>query len=484
MDSLLYPVFTERLASFTARENGPGWQKFCFSGITEIDEPFTDSIVIFMSSQSVFPLCTPSLFTYNATDHINCSITPEPSHTYQHDIYHSELYYAIETDGIISGRISRRAPDPMGEISGIATSDCSNPTRNCICPGDTLTVFSDIYGDTLLCPFNGSELIISVWPQSNTIIKDITTGIVYNGIDGVYLSRNFPLSGHFANLSLDFVVLSCASGSLPALYIAESLYNASSCEGFEPVLIPVYACSLSGIFFEKRANRTTAMPNDTITYTLSITNTGSYPFVNDMWVMDSVSNGFYGYFATASPEPSFIGRDRIEWLLAPLDGGESIELTCNYVVNNEDSFPACGRNYTLSNNATVQAYTEGGFGINASDSTRVILDVQCFCLFDIDRNSFSPYKNESVNIRIMTQHSRIVNLDIYNISGRRIAVLGNISVPGGREWGYTEWDGRDDDGNIVVSGTYYISIRDQFEKSAKESKSYDCGYKSIRVYNK
>jgi len=72
--------------------------------------------------------------------------------------------------------------------------------------------------------------------------------------------------------------------------------------------------------------------------------------------------------------------------------------------------------------------------------------------FRVFPNPFNP----STQIHFTLTASRQVNLDIFDLLGRRIAVLANRHFESG-EHTFT-WYGRDDDGHLVPSGTYLIRM--------------------------
>lgn len=70
-------------------------------------------------------------------------------------------------------------------------------------------------------------------------------------------------------------------------------------------------------------------------------------------------------------------------------------------------------------------------------------------------NSPNPFRG-TTTIRYTVGHSSPVHLQLYDVSGRRIATLSNTShVPGHYR---VIWDGRDGFGNPVASGVYFYRL--------------------------
>ncbi|MBI4777698.1 hypothetical protein HY792_02060 [Candidatus Desantisbacteria bacterium] len=70
------------------------------------------------------------------------------------------------------------------------------------------------------------------------------------------------------------------------------------------------------------------------------------------------------------------------------------------------------------------------------------------------RNLFYPDKQETVRIRYVLDKPEHVNIKIYTLSGRLVKNLLDETKPAGEYW--LDWDGRDEEGEILASGTYII----------------------------
>jgi len=77
------------------------------------------------------------------------------------------------------------------------------------------------------------------------------------------------------------------------------------------------------------------------------------------------------------------------------------------------------------------------------------------------RYSFGPAHpnpfNPSVTISFATPREAACQVTIYDVSGRRVAILSDGVLPAG--WHAVRWDGKDDGGQPVTSGIYFVQMR-------------------------
>jgi len=86
------------------------------------------------------------------------------------------------------------------------------------------------------------------------------------------------------------------------------------------------------IDIEKTADRQTVEPGDTITYTLTVKNTGSAT-INDATVVDTLPPGTL--YKSAYPLPSGVSGSVVTWNLGELEGGASVVIKLNATVESD-----------------------------------------------------------------------------------------------------------------------------------------------------
>nr|WP_175265962.1 SdrD B-like domain-containing protein [Methanothrix thermoacetophila] len=86
------------------------------------------------------------------------------------------------------------------------------------------------------------------------------------------------------------------------------------------------------IDIEKTADRETVEPGDTITYTLTVKNTGSAT-INDATVVDTLPPGTL--YKSADPEPSGVSGSVVTWNLGALEAGASVVITLTATVESD-----------------------------------------------------------------------------------------------------------------------------------------------------
>jgi len=89
-------------------------------------------------------------------------------------------------------------------------------------------------------------------------------------------------------------------------------------------------------------------------------------------------------------------------------------------------------------------------------SDSIAVDVNSVNTFKLNQNYPNPFNSETI-IRFSITHNKHVLLDIFDISGRKIKSLVNKSMHTGNY--SVRWDGTDDQGNNVSTGTYIYQLK-------------------------
>ncbi len=89
-------------------------------------------------------------------------------------------------------------------------------------------------------------------------------------------------------------------------------------------------------------------------------------------------------------------------------------------------------------------------------------DLHNFFLYNNYPNPFNP----ATNVRFKLRRSEVVKISVYNLLGKEIRTLVDDDFPVGE---YTiEWDGRDNEGNILPSGVYFIQMKSgEYQRTIK-----------------
>jgi hypothetical protein len=86
--------------------------------------------------------------------------------------------------------------------------------------------------------------------------------------------------------------------------------------------------------------------------------------------------------------------------------------------------------------------------------------------FTLSQNYPNPF-NASTKIEFALKSSGFVSLNIYDILGRKVRTLVSGDLPIGHK--SVLWDGKDDSGNNVASGTYFCKLKTKHFSEAKKS---------------
>jgi hypothetical protein len=91
--------------------------------------------------------------------------------------------------------------------------------------------------------------------------------------------------------------------------------------------------------------------------------------------------------------------------------------------------------------------------------------LQILYKFDLSQNYPNPF-NPSTQIKVTVKEQTNIQVFVYNILGKEIKLLLNENLPTGE---YTiQWDGKDNDGNYLSGGVYFIQMKaDTFQKTIK-----------------
>ncbi len=481
-DSVYWPQFNLDATWDTTYQ---GTVQYVFLGRTDTCARMTDTLRLFSTRMPNSPWCEGQHFVVNIQDYIDCNATG--AHDYAQDIFYTDRWLNMPLDIGHHLRIDRLGPMPQDSITGDSRTVCYEPDRQCICIGDTIRISSTVEVGEMMCRPYGVNLLLLAWPRPGTSFRDIETEALYSGESGYFLAGEYPLdsltSGDIVTFSRDIVIEDIPAGNNIALTFGDSIFAVGPCTGLGSNRMTFLPCSLTALSIVKTADRSTYTTGDTALFRIEVTNDGARPFDN-VWVSDSLGSPSWGRFISAYPPPDNISDTRIEWRFESFESEYTEILTAEMEIFASDSFPECDRTFSQTNFASGEAFSgSGDRDMQYADTSLTIdIEVPCLCLFDLDRNSFSPEGGEEVRIRILTRKREEVIFDVYNIAGRRIRSLEPVITRGGANWEYTTWDGMDDDGNSVPSGTYYIVLRGEY--NFETGGDYRCGYKAINIYNK
>jgi flagellar hook assembly protein FlgD len=76
----------------------------------------------------------------------------------------------------------------------------------------------------------------------------------------------------------------------------------------------------------------------------------------------------------------------------------------------------------------------------------------------LDRNIFRPGQGGSLAISFKCPQDGTVRVKVYNLAGQLVRPVFDAPVQAGL-WFQATWDGRNDRGDTISSGVYFISIR-------------------------
>jgi hypothetical protein len=138
-------------------------------------------------------------------------------------------------------------------------------------------------------------------------------------------------------------------------------------------------------------------------------------------------------------------------------------------------------NNTNSNPFTLTAPEPGSYTVNAGykkpnrewDTGSVELTLASVIQGNSDilpeklelyNNHPNPFNNETL-IRFSLPGQEFITLQIFNIKGQLVRDLVNNNLPGGQH--SVRWNGKDNDGRIVASGTYLYQLKSSDKKISK-----------------
>jgi flagellar hook assembly protein FlgD len=80
---------------------------------------------------------------------------------------------------------------------------------------------------------------------------------------------------------------------------------------------------------------------------------------------------------------------------------------------------------------------------------------------------FKPEQGGNVTISFKSPQDGKVTVKVYNLAGQLVRPVFEASINAGI-WFQATWDGRNENGNMVSSGVYFISIRGAGIRSLKK----------------
>jgi flagellar hook assembly protein FlgD len=84
-----------------------------------------------------------------------------------------------------------------------------------------------------------------------------------------------------------------------------------------------------------------------------------------------------------------------------------------------------------------------------------------------NKNFFNPGNGEVLTINLKAVKDGAVNVRVYNVAGELVRLPFDAYAPAGR-WFQATWDGKNDQGEAVASGVYFISVRGAGVKGIKK----------------
>jgi uncharacterized repeat protein (TIGR01451 family) len=199
----------------------------------------------------------------------------------------------------------------------------------------------------------------------------------------------------------------------------------------------------------KSASTDSARIGEPFFYTLTVSNLGPNPAFN-ITVRDSISE-----FITPDPNVSREG-DVLIWRIVSLPVNQTATITFSAQIN-----AAPAGNVPIPNTARVI------YGCNTNTSNNVsppvfVTPVPDFIrggceFFRLDLNVFEPEKGAPLGIHFEFNTSRVIRLDVYDISGYHIRKLVDETfAPGPHRF---DWDGQSTNGQKIGAGVYVITLR-------------------------
>jgi hypothetical protein len=179
-----------------------------------------------------------------------------------------------------------------------------------------------------------------------------------------------------------------------------------------------------------------------------------------------------GEYVSKSPCPAYtiswnasdnVGVTGIEIWLDRTNGGASFETQLANLSGNPGSYEWTVTGAT-STNAKIKVIARDAAGNSSSDSSDGVFTIGTNCVakvvailptFDLGQNYPNPF-NANTNISFSLDAPSRVELVVYNILGERVRTL----LSGDRPVGAHEvaFDGRDDKGKTLSSGTYFYKL--------------------------
>jgi hypothetical protein len=197
----------------------------------------------------------------------------------------------------------------------------------------------------------------------------------------------------------------------------------------------------------------------------TVANTAPYQVVEDASIsLSSYNNRFPNIDYNGNGVSDFIFVDRtsetnpIYRIIDPSTGGIIFQFPSNGPYQfgwlgdfDNDGVLEMSVSYYLGNGTTQNiVYSTGVFLTEARDQERFLPSN-----FHLDQNYPNPF-NPSTTIEYSVQHAGRARLEIYNSLGQLVRTLVNEERSAGQYSVF--WDGRDDRGNQLPSGTYFYRL--------------------------